>query len=213
MIKEYKNFKYVVIIIVVIVFLVGCIRGAKPEPEEQSDYEELKLDETIDTIMAGLPYAVKRVEEWRNTMTLNYINIGFEGKEEIEKRKGEISFFFYEEGVTEKLDADAFVSIDMNKNCIVRFSSTYGTPKELIGSSVALNTDDWTIDIAEVFDIVEEKLGINYLNQYGEPKIVIRCSDTWWDFAVYENSTASYEEFVIEINPISGDIVGGYDNR
>lgn len=214
MFQKYKRINYIRIIIFIMIIVQGCKYTKYPKPKEQSIQIEVELDQVIDSIKSGLPYAIKRVEEWRDSMVLSFINAGFIGKEQIENRKGTISYFFYEEKVTEKLDAYAYINIDMNNNCIYDFTSSYGTPKELGGGpEEVLDVNVWNVDISDIFDIVEEKLGVNYLDQYDEPKVVLRCGENWWDFAVYENSTSPIEEFVIEINPITGEILGGYDNR
>jgi hypothetical protein len=156
---RYRAKKYILVILLAVCLslLMGCSNA--PSPEAKSDHTEIPLDENIDTIKSGIPYATHRVEEWRDTMILNYINVGFYGKEQIRNRKGDISYFFYEENVTRKLDADASVDIDMNNNSIIGFSSSYGTPKQLGGSALMLNTENWTIDINEAFDIAEAKIG------------------------------------------------------
>ncbi len=63
-----------------------------------------------------------------------------------------------EENVTKKLDANAFVTIDMNTDSMVRFRSTYGTGKELGGGDEELNTDNWIININKAFDIAKDNL-------------------------------------------------------
>lgn len=79
--------------------LIGC----DITPKAQSDYTELALSQTIDSIKLGLLFATQRVGEWRDKMHLNYINAGFIGKELIKDRKGTISYYFYEENVTKNL--------------------------------------------------------------------------------------------------------------
>ncbi|HCL03160.1 MAG TPA: hypothetical protein DHW61_12265 [Lachnoclostridium phytofermentans] len=75
-------------------------------------------------------------------MHLNYINVGFIGKEQIKDRKGKISYFYYEENVSKEIDADAQVRFDMSDNSIISFRSSYGTKKQLGGGSYILNTEN-----------------------------------------------------------------------
>lgn|GEM_PF-2247778 len=209
----YRDKKYILVIVLAICLslLMGCSND--PSPEAKSDHTEIPLDVNIDTVKSGIPYATHRVEEWRDTMVLNYINVGFYGKEQIRNRKGDISYFFYEENVTKKLDAEASVGIDMNNNTITRFASDYGTPKQLGGSALMLNTENWTIDINEAFDIVEAKIGKDIIYQYDNPKVVVGCSESFWTFSVYSEPEAPYADLIITINPINGKVTDVHDNR
>lgn len=204
--------KYLIIILLVscLTLITGCVY---PTPKEQSDYTERVLDETVNSIKSGLPYATQRVDEWRSTMHLNFINAGFIGKEQIKDRKGTISYNYYEENITKKLDAQAYVIIDTNKNSIIRFSSTYGTAKKLGGSAEVLNTDNWNIDINEAFDIAIAELGEDSILEYDNPKVVLRCSEFFWEFAVYSSPDAPYQDLMVQINPETGEVMDVKDNR
>ena len=207
--KQYRCIKTILILICA-AMAIGC---SNPTPRNESDDTEHFLDETINSIKSGLPYATQRVEEWRDTMHLNFINASFVGKEQIEERMGMISYFFYEEKATDKLDADATVRIDMNKNSIVYFSSSYGTPKKLGGSANVLNTESWTIDINEVFDIAIAELGEDSISQYDNTKIVLTCSETFWEFAVYSYPDARYPDITVKIDPVKGEVMDIRDNK
>jgi hypothetical protein len=206
-----KKYFLVVLLVVCLPLLMSCSND--PSPEAKSDHTETPLNVNIDSIKSGIPYATHRVEEWRDTMVLNYINVGFYGKEQIKNRKGGISYFFYEENVTKKLDADASVDIDMNNNSIVGFSSSYGTPKQLGGSALMLNTENWTIDINEAFDIVEAEIGEDTIYQYANPKVVIDCCETFWEYMIFSEPEAPYADIAITINPINGKATDVHDNR
>ncbi|WFR55944.1 hypothetical protein QA584_20315 [Anaerocolumna sp. AGMB13025] len=200
-----------IILLLCLLFLSGCSKG--PTPEAENDDSEIVLDGNIDSIKSGLQFAKQRVEEWRDTMHLNYINAGFYGKEQISSRMGRITYSFYEENVTNKFDADASVDIDMNSNSLVRFSSSYGTPKQLGGSEIILNTESWTIDINEAFDIAVAEMGVDTIDHYENPKVVLGCSESFWDFSLYAEPDAMFADFVITINPQSGIVTNVHDNR
>ncbi len=196
------------ILLIASTFIILMGYDPTPTPKAQNDNSEIILDQTIASIKSGLPFAIKRVDKWRDTMHLNYINVAFIGKEQIKKRKGTVSYFFYEENVTKKLDADAFVIINMNADSIVGFRSNYGTRKELGGGAEELNTDNWIIDINEAFDIALTKLGEDNILQYDNPKVVIRCSESVWEFVVYSSPESSYQDFLVKINPDNGNVLG-----
>lgn len=206
-----KSYKCLIIIIFVscLTIFKGCNH---PTPKEQNDYKEIVLDEEVVSIKSGLPYATQRVSEWRDTMHLNYISAGFMGKEEIKERRGRITYLFYEENVTKKLDADAYVRINMNSKSIIRFSSSYGTPKELIGSAISIDVDNWQIDINEAFDIAIAELGEDSIDKYDNPKVVLRCGEKSWDFAVYPSQDAKYQDLLIRINPETGEVIEIWEN-
>jgi hypothetical protein len=172
-----------------------------------SDYSERKIEKTVNSIEAGIPFATERVHEWRKDLYLDLINAGFVGKEQIKARKGEIGYFFYADNVSNNLDADAFVDIDMNKNSIVRFSSSYGTPKQLTGGGGGLKTEKWLIDIDEAFEIATRELGENRIFQYDNPKVVLLCAETFWDFTVFPNPDAPWPYWVVVINPETGEVI------
>lgn len=100
MMQTTNKYKFA-ILISVIIMLTGC--DSELTPKGYSDYTEISLEKTIDSIKAGIPFATERVGEWRDTMHLNFINVGFVGKEQIENRKGTINYLFYEENVTKKV--------------------------------------------------------------------------------------------------------------
>jgi len=204
--------KYIktILMLICVAMTTGC---SNPKPEAGSDYTEYVLDQEVNSIKAGLPYAKQRVWEWRNTLHLNTITAGFVGKEQIEERVGTISYFFYEENVTKKLDADASVTINMNSNSIIQFTSSYGSAKKLGGGSKVLNTENWTIDIDEAFDIAIAELGEDSINQYDNPKIVLRCSESFWKFVVYPNPDEPYPDITVKIDPVKGEVMDITDNR
>lgn len=124
-----------------------------------------------------------------------------------------ILYFFYEEKVTKKLDADAEVMIDMNQNSIVQFISSYGSAKKLGGGSKVLNTEKWKIDIDEAFDIVIAEWGEDSINQYDNPKIVLRCSESFWEFVLYPEPDAPYPDITVKLDPVKGEVMDITDNR
>ncbi|WP_455716291.1 hypothetical protein [Anaerosporobacter sp.] len=209
-----KYFCFMIIICVCVLFIIWCGIDDNPKPKEQRDQTEVRLDETIDTIKKGIPYASKRAKKWRDTMYLEYINVGFIGKEQIKNRHGDITYFFYERNVTDKLDADATVDISMSKNCIYNFSSSYGNANQLIGGSEEeLDAQNWIIDIPELFDMVESLLGENYLAVYEKPKIIVGCSENIWYFEIYETEDATYSIYELKIDPMKGAITDVIDRR
>lgn len=209
--------KYLVIMIMLclcVLFFIWCGTDDNPKPEEQSDQTEIRLNERIDTIKKGLPYAMERAKKWRDSLYLEYINVGFIGKEQIDSRNGDITYFFYEMNVKDKLDADATVDISMSKNSIFNFSSSYGSSKQLIGGNgEELDTDIWIIDIPEVFDLAESLLGENYLDTYKNPKIVLGCSESMWYFEIYETEEATYSIYELKIDPVKGTVTDVIDRR
>lgn len=210
MLQKINKYKFIILIFITIV-LTGC--DSEPIPKGYSDFTEVSLDKTIDSIKSGIPFAIERVGEWRDTMNLNFINVGFIGKEQIKNRKGIIDYFFYEKNITDKLDASADVSIDMNANSVIRFYSDYGTKKELGGGTNILNTDNWTIDINEAFDIAIAVLGEDIIEQFDYPKVVLRCGETYWDFAVYPSQDARYQDLLVRINPETGEVIETWENE
>ena len=83
--------------------------------------------------------------------------------------------------------------------CIVRSRSTYGTRKELGGGEEELNAENWIIDINEAFDIALTKLDEDHILQYGNSKVVIRCSESFWEFAVYSSPKSPYQDFLLKL--------------
>lgn len=172
-----------------------------------SDSVERKIENPIETIKMGIPIAIQRAQEWRNNLNLNYINVSFVGIESIKSRKGKIVYFFYEENVKKNLDASAEVEIDMVKNSIVKFNSEYGAAREMIGGGDILKTEKWTIDINEAFEIAIKEIGEDKLTENSNPAVIIRCSEKFWDFAVYSNSAATHEDWLVVINPETGKVI------
>jgi len=115
--------------------------------------------------------------------------------------------------VTKEFDADASVDIDMSNSRIIGFSPSYGTPKQLSGSEEILNTENWTIDINEAFDIAEAEIGENIMYHYENPKVVLTCSESFWKFSLYSVSDASYADLIITIDPQKGKVTNVHDNR
>lgn len=210
MLQKNNKYKFIILIFITIV-LTGC--DSEPIPNGYSDCTEITLDKTIGSIKAGIPFATERVGEWRDTMYLNFINVGFVGKEQIKNRKGTIDYFFYEKNISDKLDASADVGINMNTNSIIRFYSDYGTKKELGGGTNILDTDSWTIDINEAFEIAIAALGEGIVEQYDNPKVVLRCGETSWDFAVYPSQDARYQDLLVRINPETGEVIEIWENE
>ena len=204
----HKN-KYILFVLIVMSFtiLVSCSSNL----EGITDTSERKIGKQIEKIVEGIPYAQERAEEWRENLKLNYINAVFIGKESINSGKGKITYYFYEENAKKNLDCSAEVYIDMNKNGITQFSSQYGTGKELIGSSNLLDTKEWTKDNDEVFKIAEGEIGVNTIEKYDNPKIVLRCTEKFWEYALFSNSDAAHEDWLVIVNPITGEVIRKVD--
>lgn len=204
--------KYIImfVLLIFIAMLSGC---SNPKPEEQSDDTVKVLNEEINTIKSGLTYANQRASEWRETMHLNTITAGFDGKEQIKERKGTITYFFYEKSVKKGFDADAAVTINMKSNSIIKFRSSYGSAKKLGGGTKVLDMEKWTIDINEAFDLSIVELGENFIDQYDNPKIVLRCSESFWDFDVYSNIDARSPDITVKIDSVKGEVLDVIDKR
>jgi hypothetical protein len=196
-----------IMLVISFTILVSCNSNL----EGITDTTERKLDEPIVKIIDGIPFAQKRAEEWRENLKLNYINAVFVGKESINNRKGQIIYYFYEENVKKNLDSSAEVYIDMNKNSLTKFSSQYGTGKELIGSSNFLDTKEWTVDIGEVFEIAEGEIGVDIIEKYDNPKVVLRCTEKFWEYALFFNSNAAHEDWLVIVNPKTGEVIRKVD--
>jgi hypothetical protein len=191
------------------------LSGCGVYPKGYTDVTERRLGVAITSIQEGIPFAAQRAQEWRKNLYLDYINVGFEGKEKIQSRKGQISYYFYEDNVKKNLDAAAKVEIDMEKNSIIYFRSTYGTSRKLLGSGRGYNmkTSEWTIDIDKAFEIAYKELGETRIRKYSNPKVVLRCFEVLWDFAIYSTLDAPYDDICIVINPKDGSIIRVDDKK
>lgn len=184
-----------------------------------SDYTPRAIEKPIDTIADGIPVAKERVLEWGKVAALDFINAGFEGKEQITSRKGTIGYFFttWSKDGHAKYLPTAWVDIDMNTNSIIRFIGTYDQRvkvKDISEHDIftnTLNTDEWNIDIKEAFDLAIKEIGEDQIFKYDNPKVVLRCGETFWDFAVYPSLDARAEEFLVKINPVTEEVISTED--
>ncbi len=87
------------------------------------------------------------------------------------------------------------------------FRSTYGTRKELGGGDEELNTDHWIIDINKAFYIAKDNLDEDNILQYDDPKVINRCSESFWEFAAYSSTESPYQDFLIKIDPHNGNVI------
>jgi hypothetical protein len=94
-----------------------------------------------------------------------------------------------------------------HNNVPVFIQGEHGTGKELIGNSDLLDTTKWMIDINEAFDIAVNSIGKDNINMYNSPKVVLRCSSSKWEFALYSSSTASHEDWLVSMSPITGEVI------
>lgn len=202
--KLSKIFGIVLILLFFGLFVVYLCYPSPPEGVE--DNKPRRLYSPIITVREGIPIANARAHEWRKDLYLYNISVGFIGKEQIQKRKGIIHYYFYAKNADKDFDALARVDIDMEKNSVVSFSSTYGTPQELMGGS-PLDSSKWKIDINDVFDIISVELGQETILRYKSPKVVLHCSESFWNFSLYSSPNAAYAEILISINSESGEIL------
>lgn len=199
------------IIFIIILFLGICLITAcnKEYENGESDKKEYHIGKSVLTIKCGIPYAIDRAKKWRTGLYLDYIKVAFNGVEELEKRKGEIMYSFYEDDAKENFDANAYVLLDMKKNSIVSFESSYGTAKVLLGGDGELKTDKWKLDIDKAIDIAFNKIGKDKILKHKEPNLVIRCWEKNWEIAVVGDK---FDDYGVEVNPENGEIIRVYDN-
>ncbi|MGE5404970.1 MAG: hypothetical protein ACM3PP_08520 [Candidatus Saccharibacteria bacterium] len=191
------------IIALLTISLLGC-EGTPPEGVRDKGGQV--IDRPITSIKSGLPYAKKKACQWNKHLFLDGFNVGFEGKESIRTRKGEIGYYFYAQNVKPGFDASAVVHIDMKKNCFSESYIIYGTAKELIGGGPEDKPETWKIDIDQTFDLAYSVLDEEKILSYENPKIVI-LGGKYWDFAVYASPGSHHREMMVEIDPVTGKVV------
>lgn len=204
------NLKFIIIALLATI-IFGTFVSCKKEIEAgESDKKVYHLEHQISSIKDGISYATDRAKQWRPGLYLDYIKVTLNGVDEILNKKGEILYRFYEERAKDDLDADAYVLLDMKKNSIISFDSSYGTPKVLIGGYSKLDTSKWILDIDKAVDILIEKIGKDKIQKHENPNIVIRCWENYWEIAVVGNQ---FDDYVVTVNPSNLEIISIDDKK
>lgn len=173
--------------------------------KEVHDASIVPININIDSVKKGLPFADKRVLEWRKDAVLASITAIFQGKEEISKRKGLISYKY----LVENNDgigwpqAVGYVDIDMGKNAITKFFTLSG--ERLGGYNIDVPNSDITFN--EIFDLVEKKCGTEIFDRYSNPRVMIRCGNKGWDMDIYPSDWSGEEDIVITFDPDKKEIL------
>lgn len=179
--------------------------------KEITDKTERPLHTTITTVKDAIPFAVVRAKEWHKDAFLSGITISFEGKEEIESKRGRIHAWFLAYDEESEPIGQAEVLISMKNNNIYYFSG--GPPIPKLETGLEINPSTWNIDIDEAVDTAINAIGNKELDKYENPKIVIICIQNLWQITLYSGTKSNegmmFYEHIIEVNlnPQTGQIM------
>lgn len=212
-----KKWMYILIVSVIFltVLLVGSIINRKTTYYEDgiTDNSVQKIETNINSIRDGLPYAIKRVNEWRSDLYLDYISVAFNDEKQISDKKGIVSYNFYGKNVKDGLDASVEVKIDMNSNSIIQFMSSYGTSKVLLGGGQEIKISDWRIDINDAIETATKAIGKEKILKHDKPNVIIRCWANEWEVAVLSSGEHKKDDYRIELNPKMGEVIGDINKK
>lgn len=170
---------------------------------EIMDAESLPI--TVLNVKDGIPFADNKAKEWNKNAVLSNVVVDFEGRDRINEQVGVINYHYFVEN-HDKIGlpyAVCWVAIDTLKQEKVRFSAYGG--KNLEG--MPIDTSLWVIDIPDVFNIIKNKGYLEVINQYNNPKIVIRAYPKFWSVGIFLDGDSTYENISITIDYQTGYVL------
>ncbi|WP_058302717.1 hypothetical protein [Gorillibacterium timonense] len=178
--------------IVVLLSLFAYLHFTNWSMKDIQDRTEIPLNHEINSYKDGLPFATERAKQWRKDAYLTNIVIGFQGKENINNRRGTIDYHYYAKNnsIFGLPDAVCWVTIDMDKRSIVEFRAFGGA--RLYGDPIDISR--WNIDIKSMFDGIEKEGILELLNRYDNPSLVVRTNEEMWEVALYPSLESMGED-------------------
>jgi hypothetical protein len=202
---KYKKVLGITILIFISIFIVvgiaisiAALQEKPPEhPLDFQDIKKVELAKPIKSVEDGLPFALKRANEWRKDVVLTGIQIVSEGKEQIENRIGIINYTFEFEYVNEKKPGGILiVSINTQSNSIELVSASHdGEDKSR--KVKKLEFSKMAESINKIYDTAIKAIGKDNIFQFKQPFVRVSIN---LNNAVFESGTSETKLPVIKSN-------------
>lgn len=205
-----KMKKILLVVIITALMIVSSMLVCsffKNDKKEQKEFivdVPIPLGKEVTTIKEGLDIAYDLAKRWDKNALPVHIIARFEEEQHIKDRKGRIIYKFDVDnlGLFGNLGKTCYVELSLIKQKIEDFVS-YGEAPD-IGHDSPADFYKANIDINDVFEIIELKLGKETFYKYEKPTVIISAGEEAWIFDFYSEERKIYE---IRIDPNKGEII------
>lgn len=169
------------------------------------DRTEVKLQKPIRSVKDGLNVAEERARKWNKNLKISTIHVSLDGKEQIEKRKGIISYWFSADGfgLFRNEMISCRVDVDMEKSAIIEFNAYGQYPR------TGWESQDITkckIDINDVMNIVTDRYGKDVFYKTLSPYVHIAAFEKAWIIYIRDKHDTD-KDLEIKIDAATGKIL------
>ena len=185
-----------IVVVAGIAISIAALQEKPPEhPLDFQDIKKVELEKPINSVEDGLPFALKRANEWRKDAVLTGVQIVSKGKEEIENRNGRVNYTFEFEYVNEKKPGGILIISVSTKSNRIELVSASHDGEDKFRKVNELELKEMTLNINKIYETAIKATGKDSILKFNQPfiRVSINSND-----AVFETGTSETKLPVIK---------------